>query len=358
MVKTLLLIIATLSFATESFGGQNLTLVRMARTTAMGGAGVGLADDENALFQNVAGLAGQDDRRFKLISAGLEASWDTYETFGTSMDAINDFSVSSLNKLMGKDINFRVGQTAMVILPHFELAYLVDVQGSINEYNLANPNFDFGYQTTHGVQAGTAWKISKGRHPSSEWRVGAAAKVLWRKGGYYNIQTSGFLQATNQGKAYIDNLVGNFGMGFGADVGVQYVDRIDPKTTMSMGLSILDIGDTRFSDDRANPIPMSINWGLGYKKEMKFGRISLGFDIRDIGKRTPFVNKTHLGGEFKLPTFDFWAGFNQLNYSWGFGFDLWVLKISLLSTAEELGYAFGQNTSRRYMLMFEFNLPM
>lgn len=337
---------------------QDLTLVRMARTTAMGGVGVGLADDENTLFNNAAGLAGQDERRFRIASVGLEASLDTYQTFGTSIDAVSNFSVSTLNQLMGKDISFRGGQTAMVMLPKFSLAYLVDAQGSINQYNSANPTFDFGYMITHGVQAGTAWKFASGRRPTSETRVGIAAKILWRRGGYYNLQTAGFLQATGQGKAYVDNLVGGYGLGFGADLGVQQVHRLDPKTQLSLGASVTDIGDTRFSGGKAMAQPMNINLGLGFKKELLFGKISLGFDVRNLARKTAFSNKTHLGGELSLPAFNFMIGANQLHYTWGVSFDLWVLKVHALSTAEELGVAFHQNPSRRYLLMFDFNLPI
>jgi hypothetical protein len=351
-------LLVTAGYRLPAQATQDLTLIRMARTTAMGGAGVGLADDENALFNNPAGLAGQEERRFRLIGIGLEASLDTYSTFGTSLSAIGNFSTATLNKLMGKDIYFRGGQTAMILLPHFSLAYLADVQGSINEYNVANPTFDFGYMITHGVQAGTAWKFTSGRRPTSEFRLGVAAKILWRRGGVYNIQTAGFLQATSQGKAYIDNLVGGYGMGFGADVGIQEIQRLDPKTQLSFGASITDIGDTRFSGGKAMAQPMNINFGVGYKKELLFGKISLGLDLRNLTRQTAFSNKTHLGGEFTLPAFSFYAGANQLNYTWGVSFDLWVLKIHAVSTAEELGIAFQQNNSRRYLLMFDFNLPI
>lgn len=346
-------------FATnDAHALQDFTLVRMPRTTAMGGAGVGLADDSNALFNNAAGLADQNDRRFRLVGAGVEASLDTYQTFGNSLQAVSDFTVSSLNQVMGKDIYFRGGQTMMVMLPKFSLAYLVDAQGSINEYNTANPNFDFGYMITHGVQAGTAWTFSKGRRPTSEFRVGIAAKVLWRRGGYYNIQTSGFLLATNQGKAYVDQLVGNYGIGFGADLGIQQVMRIDPKTRLSFGASLTDIGGTRFSEAKAMVQEMQANIGIGFKKELQFGKISAGFDLRNLGRQTAFSNKTHLGAELELSAFAIQAGANQLNYTWGFSFDLWVIKVHALSTAEELGVAFGQKTSRRYMLALDFNVPI
>ena len=132
-------------------------LVREPRSMAMGGSGVALADDEYALFHNPAGLAGQETRRFKLLGLNLEASVDTYETISTSLSTFTNFSISSLNQLMGKNIALRADMIPMIELPHFALTYLVDVQGSLNEFNLANPTFTIGDMVTHGVQAGLGW---------------------------------------------------------------------------------------------------------------------------------------------------------------------------------------------------------
>lgn len=342
----------------ESGAQQLQQLVRLPRTMAMGGAGVGLADQEDALFNNPAGLAGMDERRFKLVSAGLEGSLDAYGAFSNSLSAFSNFSLGTLNEFMGKDIVTRAGQTTTLLLPSFALAYLVDFQGVINQYSLSNPNFDLGYQTTHGIQVGTAWTFKSGRRPTSEFRLGIAGKILWRRGGFYNIQTSGFLQAASDGKAYLDQLVGGFGMGFGGDLGVQFINRLNPKTQISLGASVLDIGDTRFASPQANRQLMNVGLGVGYKQKTDLGMVSFAMDLRNLNRDVPLAKQLHFGGEIDLPALKFQAGFNQLNYTWGAVFDVWVLQISAVSTAEEIGVAKGQNTSRRYMLLFDFNMPI
>lgn len=348
----------SLVLSAESHAQQLQQLVRLPRTMAMGGAGVGLADQEDALFNNPAGLAGMNERRFKLVSAGLEGSLDAYGAFSNSLSAFSNFSLGTLNEFMGKDIVTRAGQTTTVLLPSFALAYLVDFQGVINQYSLSNPNFDLGYQTTHGIQIGTAWTFKSGRRPTSEFRLGIAGKVLWRRGGFYNIQTSGFLQAASDGKAYLDQLVGSFGMGFGGDLGVQFINRLNPKTQISLGASVLDIGDTRFASPKANRQLMNVGLGVGYKQKTDLGMVSFAMDLRNLNRDVPLAKQLHFGGEIDLPALKFQAGFNQLNYTWGAVFDVWVLQISAVSTAEEIGVAKGQNTSRRYMLLFDFNMPI
>jgi len=70
------------------------------------------------------------------------------------------------------------------------------------------------------------------------------------------------------------------------------------------------------------------------------------------------VNKTHFGTEFSLRILDFYAGLNQLNPTYGAAFDLWILRISAMSYAEELGVVYHQLPSRRYMLQIDFSLPI
>ena len=325
---------------------------------AMGGAGVGLADDEYALFQNPAGLAGQDTRQLRVLGLGLEGSLDTYTTFTTSYNAVKKLDLTALNLLMGKDIYMRANDVTMVQLPRFSLAYILDFKGGITEYNQANPYLHLTDQTTQGLQAGTGWKLDGGRHSHDEWRIGVAAKLLWRKGGVYDISTAGLLQATGQGKAYLDQLTGNYGMGIGADAGVQYVRHIDKDTDLSAGSSLTDVGNTRFSSPQAAQIPMNWSLGVGYKKNFHFMKIALGADLKNLTDGVVLANKTHFGAEVKIPLFSFYLGANQLAPSYGVSVDLWLVRVSLMSYQEQLGIFYGQDTSRRYLLQIDLNLPI
>jgi hypothetical protein len=235
-------------------------LVLQPRELAMGGTGVALADDEFALFNNPAGLAGQDTRRFKLVGLSVEGSADAYSALSTSYSTFkNNFQISDLDKLMGKNINLRADMVPILQLPHFAITYLYDVQGSLLENNLANPNFQVGDMITHGVQAAYGWNLlDGGKKATEELRLGFAGKVLWRKGGFYDVSTSGFLEAASNGKQYIDNLTGTYGMGFGGDAGLQYVNKLDKNNKLFFGASVTDIGNTKFSSPQAAPIPMNM----------------------------------------------------------------------------------------------------
>jgi hypothetical protein len=334
------------------------TLVKQPRQTAMGGAGVGLADDEYALFMNPAGLAGQETRRFKLIGLGVEAPLETYTTLSQSLSALGNFSLSTLNDLMGKEIYVRSSLVPVIQLPHFAITYLLDVQGAIEQFNQANPTFKIGNMVTHGVQAGLGWSLKSGRRATDEWRFGFAGKILFRRGGYFDVNTAGFLQVASGGMDYINSLVGSYGTGYGADVGIQYVKHIDPKQDFYFGASVTDVFGTSFSSPQAQKIVMNPSIGFAYRRQLEFLKFKIAADLRNLDQSVSIGNKTHIGTEVSVPLFDFYAGLNQLNFTYGASFDIWVLRLTLLSYAEELGVRFHQLTSRRYMLQVDFSLPI
>jgi len=103
---------------------------------------------------------------------------------------------------------------------------------------------------------------------------------------------------------------------------------------------------------------MNPSIGFGYRKNLELFKMRLAADLRNLDQSTSFGNKTHFGGEFSIPLFDFYAGLNQFNLTYGLSFDVWILKVTALSYAEELGVAFHQMTSRRYMLQIDFSLPI
>ena len=360
MIRLMIALIISSIFFSKAYAlDQTMFLIAQPRTLAMGGAGVGLADDEYALFQNPAGLAGLEERGFRPVAVGIEGSLDTYASLGSIMALSGNLSISALNTFMGKDIAFRADEVPMIMLPHFALAYIFDTQFSLNQYNRVNPTFNLGSMITHGVQGGTSWSFKEGRHPTDEFRVGVAFKFLFRKGAYNTIGTAGLLQASGDGVGYLKGLVGNFGVGLGGDVGVQYIKKLDTTTTVSLGSSITDVGGTHFTASTAMPIPMVWSTGLGYKKEMSESlKVSYGLDMRDILLDTALSNKIYTGGEISLGMLDLYAGLNQLSPTYGVGFDAWLLKIMLLSYAEQLGPAYGQQSSRRDMIQINFNMPI
>jgi hypothetical protein len=335
------------------------TLVRQPRQTAMGGIGVGLADDDFALYNNPAGLAGMRTRKFRPLGVALEGSLDIYGSLGAVTSAMSSFGIGTLNELMGKDIYLRASYSPVITLPGFAVGFIGDAQGSLLIRNQTNPVYRIGNMTTYGFQAGMGWSFKSGRHPVDEWRFGLAGKILWRRGGFYDLGNAEFLNLASDPLGTINGLVGQYGTGYGADAGVQYVRHLDNKgSDLFFGASVTDIADTRFSVANARKISMNPSVGVGWVKKMDLLKFKAGLDLRNLDREVRFSNKIHFGTETSIPLFDLYAGLNQMNLTYGAAFDLWVVRVTALSYAEELGVGFRQNTSRRYVLHVDFNLPI
>ncbi len=338
----------------------NRMIVQQPRNLGMGSIGVGIAGfdhDEYALFNNPAGLVGNTTDEIRLIGLSLEGSDDIYSSSKDIQAAFSDFKPSSLSVLAGQNIYFRGGLTPMYRMGHFALAYLVDGEYSMTQYNASNPDFDIAAMTTHGLQAGYGWSLAHGRRPKDDLRFGVGAKMLFRRGGFFRLGPADLVSATNNPTGYITELMGPVQTGVGFDVGTQYVYHISKSTDVSFGSSLTDVFDTRFGG-KAETIPMNWSFGFGFKTSVEMFKITTGLDFRDLTATSDFMQKVHWGMSLSVPFIDFYLGLNQFYLTYGLGFDIWIARVSVVSSEMELGYRFRQNASRRYLVQFDFKLPI
>jgi hypothetical protein len=357
MMKALLLTFVFSFFMTDAIAKpQVLDIIRQPRSRAMGGVGIGLADDDYAMFNNVAGLGGSEKSGWRFLDFQMEGTLDDYLFSSTILNMASNFSVDQLSDLMGKDVGARSEMMTLIQVPHAHIAYIADVQGSLNQYNLVNPVYEIGTMITHGVQVGTAWSFKKSRRSVDEFRWGLSGKLLFRKGGYYELGTVSILQASADPTNYFAGVTGEYGIGIGGDLGAQYVRQVGQDSLFTLGASVTDVAGTKFPDSRTLSIPMAVNFGAGFKRKL-YGAstYTLGLDYRNALLATSFSNKIHFGGEFGLGNVFFLrAGMNQLHATYGFGLDFGFLRIAASSFGEELDAAYGISTTRRFI--FNVNL--
>jgi hypothetical protein len=113
---------------------------RGTRAVAMGGAFVALADDEQAIFFNPAGLAGVKGFTFNFVSLDIESSLDNYLAFlqvGSKLSG--SIGTDTLNELMGKRLYARAQISPSLVLKNFGIAPIVDGQFAFNESNPRPP---------------------------------------------------------------------------------------------------------------------------------------------------------------------------------------------------------------------------
>lgn len=338
-------------------GEELRPLYRSTRSQGMGGVTVALPDDETAVFFNPAGLAGVKDLSWNLVSLDIEGSSDILTTYQESKEAFKKFDRNSINAVMGKNLYGRGTFSSIFQMPGFSLGMIADGQLALNPENIAMPQIEVGYQTTYGIQAGFGFSLRGGRRirpGDGDWRIGIAPKMMMRRGGYHWMSTSQVLRLS-EGKSLLNEIMGQYGIGFGADLGTQYVREVSRTLTLTGGVVFRDIGDTSFSS-AASPIQNNLAVGASAKFDFGLLKVIAAYDMSHILQNTDWRQRNHLGLEFKLPMISLYTGYNQVFFTYGAACDFWFFRASASSYGQETGTFVQQDPTRRYILNLSFKL--
>lgn len=332
-------------------------LYQGAEPLAMGGAYIAIADDEHAIFYNPAGAGAYDSMSLHYLIGDVALS-DDILTLQEAVKDLQDPSGSELNKLMGKNLFTQARLGASLLVPNFGVAAFYDAQGALYAANQAFPKVEFGYQRTSGVQAAFGFSTKDGRKRGrgkrnteimSEWRFGIGGKYLVRTGGYKTLNTSQ-LFALDQNQ--IMDIMGGKGSGYGVDLGIQRLQRLNKEFALHFGSAFTNIGDVRMANG-ADAVKGNLGAGLGASYDFGVGKFTLAYDIRHITRSDDWRKKQHLGAKLDLPLVDFYAGLNQMYPTFGASVDIWILRLTALSYREELGSFVSQDPDRRYALRID-----
>lgn len=336
-------------FATEARADYFPKLYTGTRANGMGGAFVAIADDEQAIFLNPAGLAGVKGLTFNYAAADVEVSWDAILTGLSGMTSLGEINGDTLNLFQGKNIFGNAQFAPSLVMPGFGVGLISNGQFALYETNVANPNMKMTYMITNGFQVGFGGSVfPKRMRMKQDLRVGIAGKMMWRRGGVYDLGVLDLLNLTQDPIGSLHSITGNFGRGFGVDLGAQYLRHVGKRLVLSTGLSIQDLGDTAFADDKAMPQKSNVTWGLGATYNLKRIKFTYALDYAHLLQDMDFRSRLHTGFELQMPFVTLSAGLYQLNLAYGASFDLWIFRVTASSYATELGTFGGQNSERRY----------
>lgn len=319
-------------------------LYRGARVMGMGGASVAFVNDEEAIFYNPAGLAG--NRRFRLnyLAADLSASWDFVSAAQEGVAAFENLSGDSFNVLIGRNLYAQAQIVPSLVASNFGVAVIVDQQLGLTTFNQSYPQITLGYQTTNGIQLAYGVSVlGGGKRQKGDLRIGVAGKLLWRRGGYYDLPLTGVLTIQED----FSGIVGGFGRGMGLDLGMQYLRTVSDRLSLSGGAAFTDIGDTSFSS-KATGIKNNLTLGVAAQYVYGLSKFTLAYDYSHILSDIDWRKKNHLGLEVDLPLVDLYGGINQVGLTYGAAFDAWLFRITAFTYQEELGTLAKQNSARRY----------
>jgi hypothetical protein len=327
---------------------QNMReLYQGARAIAMGNAFVSVADDEETLFYNPAGLAGIESSTLQYLNTDLEISGDIVDATQSSYDQFKNLSGDSLNILMGKNVYFHGNYVPSYVTKNFGLAVLFDQQLSMISQNKALPQVEMGYQTTNGIQLGYGFGLDRGKKSRSDLRFGIGFKYLFRRGGYYTLTQK---QIANLNQNELRQIVGAFGSGVGFDLGTQYIYHVSSRLKLQAGAAWTEIGGVNFGNDTAEPLPGNLSAGLSVRYEFAHIAATLAYDMRHINETVDSRLRNHFGAELSIPLFRVYAGLNQIYPTFGFGFDLGIVQLLAVTYAEEMSSMAKINPERRYLL--------
>ena len=326
-----------------------------ARAQAMGNAFTAVADDEQALFYNPAGLAGNKKVSIHYLTLDTELSGDAFGTYTGNPGAFSNPSISTINSVIGTDVYARAMVTPTILLPNMAFALIADEQIAILSANQALPQITLGLQTTTGIQAGYGFSFSPGRLKMDEIRVGFGGKLLWRRGGYHDLNVTSLISLSQN---ELNSLTGSYGTGYGFDAGMQYIHTFSPSFSAMAGLASEQIGGVTFSESTADTQPNDTSAGLAVKYKMALTSVLLAYDYRNITQTADAALKQHFGIEVKVPFISIEGGLSQGYPTYGTSFDLWLFRVSALVYQQEQDAIQGQSPERRYRLRLDMKFDL
>lgn len=324
---------------------------RGVRPLGMGDAFTAVADDENALFYNPAGLSKIDSITFGVVNPLVEASAKSidlaYDADDTDFDDTAEV-VELMRDYIGEHQHFRGA-----LLPHvgFNIAGYGVMVGVLAQATLdaeiRNPTWpeaDVDYIYDRGLVAGVG-----GRIPFLDLRLGGTLKYISRS-SLSEMYTATDIADDDFEDDFEDDL--NDGSAVALDLGLIYKIPWIEWAETDVGFTVQHLPEMRFGD--AVDQETQANLGIAAKKGFGGFNVVTAMDYIDlahtIGEDRDFAKHLHMGVELELPLIlSLRLGLNQGYLSYGISADLWALKIDFSGYTEEAGAHAGQRDDRRYV---------
>lgn len=347
-----LLVFAVLLFSQPT--AANAVFYDGIRPLGMGNAFTAVADDENAVFYNPAGLSLMSGFQLGVINPQIEIAEDSIDFADDAGDV--DFDETSevadlLRQYTGKPQHVRVG-----LFPHLgfnikNTGVLIGALGrgtvDVEINNPVWPRSRVRLIGDYGPVAGAGFQLPavKGLH------LGMAVKYIGRE-SLDEVYTPAEIAADDFDDQLDDDQ--KSGSGASADFGVIYKLPYFKTVDTRVGFSALNIPEMDMGD--AVDVKSQYDVGLAVKKSFGFCEVTGAFDIHDITDNaiedSELSKRIHMGAEVEIPYLAVRAGLNDGYLAAGATVDFKVLRLDLATYAAEKGAYAGQKDERRYLAQF------
>ncbi len=335
-----------LLLAAPTMAAELPSLFEGVRPLGMGGAFTAVADDENALFYNPAGLNQIEKRRFAVLNPLIDASENGFDFFEDVQDT--DFDTTKevtdlIRQHLGENFHFRAALFPHYVQKNFGIGGLGQLKTNLEARNLAFPvtNVEaFGVATG---QVGLAYGLLGER-----LRIGATARYVSAT-SIDQSYTAGEIADPNFEDRVEDDAQDGSGLGF--DLGAMYA--LPLPFDLTVAAVIQNLADTDLGD--AGKISQQINFGVATRHSLPWFDLTGALDwvdvANEVGIDDDIYKRIHLGVEARLPRIlSLRTGLYQGYGSFGATLDFRALKIDYANYAEEIGAFAGSEANRRHIL--------
>lgn len=325
---------------------------RGTRTLGMGGAFTAVADDQNALYFNPAGLSRIKVFNLGILNPQIELSDNAIDLFNDMSDVDMDDSgavADVMRKYVGENnhikvaadvyTGFRVGGAGVMV------SAIGQATSDIRIRNLVNPVAQINTVADYGVIVGGGMDL-----PFVDGlKVGAALKGIARTS--VNAEYTAEELADDNFEDIMDDDQMD-GSGISADIGILYTTSALKVTDLNLALVAQNIPEMDFGD--AMDTKTQYNAGIALSQKVFGMTVMEALDVYDItdnaGGDDSWEKKIHLGVEVALPVIlSVRAGLNQGYATAGATLNFKVIKLDVATYGEEIGVVGGQKEDRRYV---------
>ncbi len=353
------------------WAGEEKSVCESIRAVSMGGASLGMADNEDVLLYNSAGLSYLNKWKF---------------TCNLLMVGFNDDVFKIADMLMDEDMEDVMGgdQYWADVPDKLKNEILTDRRAVIK----AGTNFSFLYPGSLfnwglGFYTATRQEINMdmgifvpklGVKAKGDIMVAFSLAREFNLPFYSNIlepistgmtirylqryKADDFRSVEEYEDIEFDDLLRR-GCGMGVDFGAMY-RLLDKRLILAATLTNFAGTNIKWDDGGSSVIPVSLNLGVSFKPKkiyywkdayFKVNNLMLACDIDDFGQKKDFYKRIHLGLEYDVYTFlKLRGGFNQ-GYP-ALGFKLVFLEYAFYG--EELGTYAGQRDDWQHLMSMSF----
>lgn len=285
--------------------------IRFIRPAAMGEAFTAVADDQNALYYNPAGLARLKGWSLEIVSPILgfngrtrAANTDIKDLATAAKDFNNSESArdtlkSILSKLGGEDYFGRFGINPYFVRKSFGLGILLNTEVTLRPHGFGADLMDLYLPADTEVRMGYALSFWDEAFSVGASVYGRGRLLIEESMGTDRIATFTGSNAKNALNDWVKT-----GAGVGVDVGILYtpIKMWEP----TLGVSMSNIGDTKFykikstskfSGSQPRPLPQSLSMGVSLTPTWGSWFARASTDFRHMNLPMPASDKFRLGLE-------------------------------------------------------------